>query len=67
LDEFEWCVSLPRIESDGPFAALPGIDQTLLVLAGMGRCVAIGGRPNTLFTTATPPTAFPTNLPTRAG
>lgn len=34
LADFDWRVSIARIERDGPFSAFPGVDRTLAVLAG---------------------------------
>ena len=34
--DFQWRVSIAEIESDGPFSTFPGIDRTLVVLAGSG-------------------------------
>jgi uncharacterized protein len=33
---FDWRMSIAEIESDGPFSTFPGIDRTLVVLAGRG-------------------------------
>ncbi len=33
---FGWRVSIAEVASDGPFSAFPGIDRTLVVLAGHG-------------------------------
>ena len=33
---FQWRVSIAEIEKDGPFSTFPGIDRTLVVLAGSG-------------------------------
>ncbi|MET0307631.1 MAG: HutD family protein [Sphingomonas sp.] len=34
LDDFDWRVSVARIDSDGPFSSFPGIDRTLVLLSG---------------------------------
>ena len=33
---FAWRVSIAEVERDGPFSSFPGIDRTLVVLAGSG-------------------------------
>lgn len=33
---FEWRISVAEVASDGPFSSFPGIDRTLVVLAGGG-------------------------------
>ena len=30
LDDFDWRLSMARVETDGPFSAFPGIDRTLV-------------------------------------
>lgn len=34
LSDFDWRVSIARVEGDGPFSAFPGIDRTLTILSG---------------------------------
>lgn len=34
LADFDWRVSIARIDADGPFSAFPGIDRTLALLSG---------------------------------
>ena len=36
LDDFDWRVSMARVESSGPFSVFPGIDRTLAILEGEG-------------------------------
>ncbi|MDN5794399.1 MAG: HutD family protein [Intrasporangium sp.] len=36
FDEFDWRVSIATIASDGPFSAFPGVDRTIMLLAGDG-------------------------------
>ncbi len=34
VDDFDWRVSIARIERDGPFSMFPGVDRTLVLLSG---------------------------------
>ena len=34
FDDFDWRISLARVEAAGPFSAFPGIDRTLAVIEG---------------------------------
>ncbi|TIN81446.1 MAG: HutD family protein, partial [Mesorhizobium sp.] len=36
LDDFDWRVSMARVELSGPFSQFAGIDRTLAVLEGEG-------------------------------
>jgi environmental stress-induced protein Ves len=36
FDEFDWRISLATIASDGPFSAFPGVDRTIMLVAGAG-------------------------------
>jgi len=40
LATFAWRVSIADVERDGPFSAFPGVDRTLLLLAGRGMTLA---------------------------
>jgi uncharacterized protein len=40
---FDWRISVATIERDGPFSEFPGVDRTLVALAGRGR-LSISGR-----------------------
>ena len=46
LDNFDWRVSLASIAEDGPFSQFPGVDRTLVMVAGDGytQTVANGDR-----------------------
>ena len=41
-DTFVWRVSIAEVERDGPFSTFPGVDRTLVLLAGAGVSL-IGG------------------------
>ena len=54
FDDFDWRISLARVESAGPFSAFPGIDRTLGVVEG-ALTLAIGdGTPITLDRASAP-------------
>jgi environmental stress-induced protein Ves len=36
LDDFDWRISMARVEADGPFSFFPGVDRTLTLLDGDG-------------------------------
>lgn len=36
LGDFDWRISVARIDEDGPFSSFPGVDRTLLLLDGAG-------------------------------
>jgi len=66
LDDFDWRVSMARVEGDGPFSSFPGIDRTLAVLDGAGMVLDIAGRDPVRLVSQTPPYPFPADLPTSA-
>jgi uncharacterized protein len=43
LDDFEWRVSMARVETDGPFSHFPGIDRSLAIFAGAGLRLRVDG------------------------
>lgn len=43
-----WRVSIARVDVDGPFSALPGVDRALVVASGKGVQLRIGGRVSTI-------------------
>jgi len=44
LDDFAWRASIATIARDGPFSAFPGVDRTLVLLAGAGMRLTIAER-----------------------
>jgi environmental stress-induced protein Ves len=66
LDDFDWRVSMARVEGGGPFSQFAGIDRTLAVLEGEGIVLDIAGRSPTTVTRATDPLSFPADVPTAA-
>jgi len=67
LDDFDWRVSMARVETDGPFSMFPGIDRTLSILEGEGMILNVSGRIPFGLTRASEPLPFPADVPTRAG
>lgn len=66
LDDFDWRVSMARVEGSGPFSSFAGIDRTLSVLEGEGIVLHVGGQPPARLTASSPPFSFPADLPTSA-
>ncbi|MDX8535405.1 HutD family protein [Mesorhizobium sp. VK25A] len=66
LDDFDWRVSMARVETSGPFSSFAGIDRTLSVLEGEGIVLDVAGQPPTRLTAASVPLAFPGDVPTGA-
>ncbi|UCI24396.1 HutD family protein [Mesorhizobium sp. B2-8-5] len=66
LDDFDWRVSMARVETSGPFSSFAGIDRTLSVLEGEGIILDIAGQPPAQLTAASAPLAFPGDVPTGA-
>ena len=58
LDDFDWRVSMARIESDGPFSIFPDTDRTLAVLRGGGLQLSITGSELVELTCDSDPLAF---------
>lgn len=42
FDDFDWRLSIATIAEDGAFSAFPGIDRTLILLAGKGVILRVG-------------------------
>ena len=59
LDDFDWRVSMARVEAGGPFSVFPGVDRTLSILEGEGMVLDIEGREPMTLTPLRLPTAFP--------
>lgn len=64
LDDFDWRISMARVERDGPFSAFPGIDRTLAVLDGEGLILDVEGRVPLALTARGEPVTFPADAPT---
>jgi len=66
LYDFDWRISMARVEGSGPFSQFAGIDRTLAVLEGEGVVLDIAGRPPISITRTTAPLLFPADVPTTA-
>lgn len=66
LDDFDWRISMAKVETSGPFSSFAGIDRTLSVLGGEGIVLNIAGQPTARLTAASAPLAFPGDVPTGA-
>ena len=43
VDSFDWRISMARVDSDGPFSSVPGVDRTLTIIDGAGLQLSIDG------------------------
>ncbi|CAN7605865.1 HutD/Ves family protein [Mesorhizobium sp. LjRoot246] len=66
LDDFDWRVSMARVELSGPFSQFAGIDRTLAVLGGEGIVLDIAGYPPASINRVTDLFSFPADVPTTA-
>jgi environmental stress-induced protein Ves len=66
LDDFDWRVSMAKVESGGPFSSFAGIDRTLSVLEGEGIILSIAGKVPARLDNASPPLPFPADVSTDA-
>jgi environmental stress-induced protein Ves len=66
LDDFDWRVSMARVEAGGPFSSFAGVDRTLVVLEGQGIVLDIAGRAPAELSRASAPFSFPADVPTAA-
>jgi len=66
LDDFDWRVSMARVDSGGPFSGFAGVDRTLAVLEGEGIILDIAGQPPATLTRVSAPLAFPADVSTSA-
>lgn len=66
LSDFDWRVSMAKVEEDGPFSAFAGIDRTLSVLEGAGIVLSVEGAAPTPLTRDSKPHSFPADVPTSA-
>ena len=66
LDDFDWRVSMARVDGDGPFSSFSGIDRTLAILEGTGIVLHVEGHADKTLTLASEPHAFPADVTTSA-
>ena len=65
LTDFDWRISMARVESAGPFSLFPGVDRALSILEGEGMVLDIEGRSVTLAE-GSAPYCFPADAVTNA-
>jgi len=58
LDAFDWRISMAHVASNGPFSGFPGVDRTLVVLAGGGIRLKLPGDAVVSLSEAAAPFAF---------
>ena len=58
LDNFDWRISMARVESDGPFSKFSGCDRSLVILHGNGMALTIGSQAAIEATILSPPLCF---------
>lgn len=66
LSDFDWRVSMARVEGDGPFSSFPGIDRTLAILEGAGIVLHVEGHTPKRLVIESEPHAFPADIATSA-
>jgi environmental stress-induced protein Ves len=66
LSNFEWRVSMANVATGGPFSRFPAIDRHLAILSGDGIALTLGDQAPIKLTQATPPLAFPGDVPASA-
>lgn len=65
LADFDWRISMARVDGDGPFSEFPGIDRTLAILEGAGIVLDVDGD-ILRMTIDSAPHSFPADRPTSA-
>ena len=66
LSDFDWRVSMARVDGDGPFSGFPGIDRTLAILEGAGILLSVEGEAPARLTPDSEPHDFPADIATSA-
>ena len=66
LDDFDWRISMARVEGSGPFSSFAGIDRTLSVLEGEGIALDVTGLAPVHLTRLSSPFSFPADVATSA-
>jgi environmental stress-induced protein Ves len=65
FEDFDWRVSMARVERDGAFSHFSGVDRALVVLQGEGIALTVGDAMAVALTPASPPFGFAGDTPTR--
>lgn len=58
LNDFDWRVSMARMDADGPFSVFPNTDRTVTVLRGDGLRLSIAGSAPVELTCGSEPLSF---------
>lgn len=66
LSDFDWRVSMARVDGDGPFSGFPGIDRTLAIINGAGIVLNVEGYAAKRLARDSEPHSFPADVPTSA-
>jgi len=66
LDDFDWRISLARIEGDGPFSRFAGVDRSIVLASGRRLVLAIAGRGDVTLEPGSPPFFFPGDVAVHA-
>ena len=67
LTDFDWRISMARVESAGPFSLFPGVDRTLSILDGKGIKLDIEGRLPVMLIEGSEPYRFAADVAAHAG
>ena len=63
VDNFDWRISLARVDAPGPFSLFPGVDRTLAVIEGSALALHFGAERTVTVTPDSDPLAFPADVP----
>lgn len=66
LEDFDWRLSIARMETDAPFSAFPGIMRTLAVIEGAGLRLAVAGDAPVALDQSSAPHRFAADRPADA-
>jgi environmental stress-induced protein Ves len=58
LDDFDWRISMARVEASGPFSRFAGVDRSIAILEGDGIVLTIDGRETARLDPGSTPFAF---------
>ncbi len=62
LDDFDWRISMARVDTAGPFSRFGGVDRSLAILDGGAIVLAIEGRGAVRLDRSAAPFAFPADV-----